>query len=250
MSIWPSGAKEILAQLDGEPRARSDLLLASGVDQDDWSTAINFLLDEGYAIRSGTKRGTRYVSARPGMTRAHVRDSLQVVSYQGYVQAAVAEPYHDIVSELLAELGHGDVEPLPMETPVWTRSEQRYDEPRTRPFAVAESATAPRYSVPPSGGDESLRQTTGPARRLEAPSPDDEDADTDEVCRITVLLRSLGISRIIDQREKNGCLWVLEGPGVPAAVKRVERQLGVQFHLKPEGSRSTGGLAAWWTKGE
>ena len=220
MASWPAGAKEVLRELDGEPRARADLLLASGVDARDWNEAIDFLVDIGLARRSGTKRGTRYVAAPGGAGNAVVRDSGRPPQV-GYVQPAVARPYHDIIEELFRELGHPDLA-------LGGRSEIELWGPTPSAPAVA----PPTRQVPRPG----------------TPAFAYEDEDTDEVCQIVALLRSLGVAGLIDQREKNGCLWVIEGPGVPTAVKRVEKQLGVQFHFKPEGARTTEGRAAWWTK--
>ena len=220
MASWPAGAKEVLRELDAEPRARADLLLASGVPARDWNVAIDFLVDTGLARRSGSKRGTRYVAAPGGAVGGVVRDSVRSPQ-PGYVQAAVAKPYHDIVEELFAELGHPDL-------------------------ALGGSSEIDRWG--PSSPPSAIAPTTRQAPLLGTPEFAYEDEDTDEVCHIVTLLRSLGVARLIDQREKHGALWVIEAPGVPTAVKRVEKQLGVQFHFKPEGARTTEGRAAWWTK--
>ncbi len=77
----------------------------------------------------------------------------------------------------------------------------------------------------------------------------DDDESTDGEGGIEARLRARGVVQIIDHRMRGGCLWVLDGPGVTAAIEAVSRELGVRFFYKAEGGRSTDGAAAWWTRG-
>lgn len=51
----------------------------------------------------------------------------------------------------------------------------------------------------------------------------------------------------IDHRDKGGALWILGAENNKSFVNKCA-QRGIVFRFKPEGSRATGGTAAWWTK--
>lgn len=53
--------------------------------------------------------------------------------------------------------------------------------------------------------------------------------------------------RYVDQRRKGGCLWIIGGHELDSIVDQCHR-LGIHFKYKAEGSRSTGGQQAWWSK--
>lgn len=76
----------------------------------------------------------------------------------------------------------------------------------------------------------------------------DDNGHSGHLC-LKDILRARGIVRMIDNRHRKGCLWVIDGLGVAAAIEAVTREHGVHFHFKPDGARSTNGLPAWWTKG-
>ena len=78
---------------------------------------------------------------------------------------------------------------------------------------------------------------------LSISTPVTHESDNDA---LKVLLRKEGIP-FVDNRAKNGCLWILNGTGRKEFVKRC-KSLGVTFHFKAEGSRATDGRSAWWTK--
>lgn len=51
----------------------------------------------------------------------------------------------------------------------------------------------------------------------------------------------------IDHRSKGGALWILGAEKNRPFVNKCAEK-GIVFHFKAEGSRATGGVAAWWTK--
>lgn len=53
--------------------------------------------------------------------------------------------------------------------------------------------------------------------------------------------------KYVDHRGKGGCLWVTGGRELEPFIQRC-REVGITFHYKPDGARSTNGLPAWWTK--
>gem|GEM_PF-3395327 len=56
-------ANRLLQHITVEPRAKSEILSASGIDERDWTPAIKQLLDEERVVRTGTKRGAKYTRA-------------------------------------------------------------------------------------------------------------------------------------------------------------------------------------------
>jgi hypothetical protein len=110
----PEGVREILRALDDTPRARADILEASGVREGAWLPAIDFIMAAGFAVRTGSKRGTRYTrvgtdnarSARAGVTIARPTASTDPQQRdRRNLPALVAIGYHDIVLEALQQLG-------------------------------------------------------------------------------------------------------------------------------------------------
>ena len=53
----------------------------------------------------------------------------------------------------------------------------------------------------------------------------------------------------IDNRQKNGCLWIIGGQEPKEFVDKCSIR-GVRFHFKADGSRATDYSPAWWTTGE
>lgn len=52
-----------------------------------------------------------------------------------------------------------------------------------------------------------------------------------------------------DMRQRGGCLWVVDGPGVGAFMESIRVRWGVAF-VRASSSRACGGRAAWWTRDE
>lgn len=52
----------------------------------------------------------------------------------------------------------------------------------------------------------------------------------------------------IDRRDKNGVLWIVDGPGTMDVIRRLEKQ-GYRFGFTPRGSRSTGHRPAYYYDG-
>lgn len=97
MSEWPRGALEVLGGLDHHRRSRSELIVLCGIDDSDWMPAISFLVESGMAIRSGTRRGTRYQRA-PDNHRAPSGPA------HSHVRASVALGYHNLIGDIIREL--------------------------------------------------------------------------------------------------------------------------------------------------
>lgn len=53
----------------------------------------------------------------------------------------------------------------------------------------------------------------------------------------------------IDNRQKNGCLWIIGGKELKEFVDKCSIR-GVRFHFKADGSRATHYSPAWWTTGD
>lgn len=53
--------------------------------------------------------------------------------------------------------------------------------------------------------------------------------------------------KYIDNRNKNGCLWIIGGIDVAPFMEECKRH-GVIFHYKDDGGNATLGKPAWWTK--
>jgi hypothetical protein len=56
-------ANRLIEHITADPRAKSEILSASGIDDRDWTPAIKQLLEEERVIRTGTKRGAKYTRA-------------------------------------------------------------------------------------------------------------------------------------------------------------------------------------------
>lgn len=217
MFPWPRGARSILTELDHHPRSRAELIVLSGIADEDWAEAIRFLVDGGLAIRSGERRGTRY-------RRSSANGTAVVAPLAGAPSGSpVAAGYHGLLLEALGELdamlsdgpGHTDPFSTQQKEPGCDEDDE-YDE---------------------DGGD------GGDG------GDDDDEECTEEIVEIVALLRSRGATRVIDHRPRGGCLWVLDGQGVDGAVAAVAAAMDVRFYFKAEGARATNGHPAWWTKG-
>lgn len=53
--------------------------------------------------------------------------------------------------------------------------------------------------------------------------------------------------KYIDNRNKNGCLWIIGGPNIVPFTEECKRH-GVTFHYKHDGGNATFGRPAWWTR--
>ena len=60
------------------------------------------------------------------------------------------------------------------------------------------------------------------------------------------LLRSANIP-YIDNRSKNGSLWIIGGKELCAITEKA-RKLGVIFHYKADGGKATKNQPGWWAK--
>jgi hypothetical protein len=97
------------------------------------------------------------------------------------------------------------------------------------------SASSPPSSAPANAGR---------SRRNQAELRFDGQSGCD---LIESMLRGRGVEGIIDHRNRGGCLWIIEAPGVREACAFVTATLGVNFRRKPKGARATRGQPAWWT---
>jgi hypothetical protein len=98
MGRWPTGAQALLEKLDHHPRSRAELSVLSRISDRDWLNAIRFLVSEGLARQTGSKRGTRYQRSR---TIAVDSGTTLLRSADGHVDSVVRVSYHD---ELIAAL--------------------------------------------------------------------------------------------------------------------------------------------------
>lgn len=64
--------------------------------------------------------------------------------------------------------------------------------------------------------------------------------------RVLVYLKEHNIA-YIDNRNKNGCLWLLGGEELSKHIYHL-KELGIKFKFKNEGGKATKGRAAWWGK--
>lgn len=79
-----------------------------------------------------------------------------------------------------------------------------------------------------------------------APEPQEENLTSPDPLIDLILDAKI---EFIDHRDKGGALWILGAEeNRPFVDKCAER--GIIFYFKPEGSRTTGGAPAWWTKGK
>lgn len=217
MDGWPQGAEKVYAKLDEHPRSRAELIVLSKIEDKDWNGIICFLVASGRAMRTGTKRGTGYKRAS-GVPSPPPTKEIPI----SYVQSSVAISYHDLLTEVLGDL---DLDNTPQTTR--TNVSIQYNTHKgTETFSVDVVSSSKVDLI----GDNS-------------------DDDTDEVSRLVIKLQCLGAKHIIDNRGKGGCLWVVDEFGVSEIVQRVASECAVRFFYKQEGARSTGGRAAWWTKG-
>lgn len=65
---------------------------------------------------------------------------------------------------------------------------------------------------------------------------------------LRTLLERLGL-RVLDKRAVGGALWVIGDRQLQPVMERLE-ELNVRFAFKPDGGRTTGYRAAWWTAAE
>jgi hypothetical protein len=80
-------AEILLEHLDGVPRARAELLDSSGIPHELWLPAIRALLGVGSAVKTGSKRGTRYLAGSYEFQPVRACETPQVAeSYCGLVE--------------------------------------------------------------------------------------------------------------------------------------------------------------------
>jgi hypothetical protein len=252
---WPPGAKEVLSRLDQHrPQSRAVLITLAGIADEDWLGAVRFLVEQGLAIRIGSKRGTAYLASIGQEVPVPTRS--QAPATAPPVASAVASGYHDLVLSALAELDGGCMvaEPGAAGTALWSWKRDEHDR------READRGGAARGAWPAHEEDEEAQGDVEEQEYEEKDDEEDDDAsgqtevdledeETDEVDRLEARLRALCTVRVIDHRARQGCLWVVDGPGVERAIQAVATEFGVRFYYKPDGGRATGGLPAWWTKG-
>ena len=66
--------------------------------------------------------------------------------------------------------------------------------------------------------------------------------------KLIALLKTAGVT-YIDNRSKNGCLWIVGGEELIDIVAEA-RRLGFVFRFKKEGGRATHKRPGWWTKNQ
>lgn len=262
---WPPGAKEVLSRLDHHrPQSRAVLITLAGIADEDWLGAVRFLVEQGLAIRIGSKRGTAYLASKgqqvPPPPRSHATATAPPVG------SAVAFGYHDLVLSALAELdgGHMVAEPGAAGTALWSWQQDEHDRREAERGEAARGAWPAQEEEPQGDVEEQDHEEQDDEDRGDEEQDDEEqdeddasdqpevaleDEETDEVDRLEARLRALGTVRVIDHRARQGCLWVVDGPGVERAIRAVATEFGVRFYFKADGGRATGGLPAWWTKG-
>ncbi len=241
---WPPGAKEVLSRLDHHrPQSRAVLITLAGIADEDWRGAVRFLVEQGLAIQIGSKRGTAYL-ASSGQEVSPAPEPTEPATPSSF-GSAVASGYHDLVLSALAELDgiHMVAELGAAGTALSTWPEDEQDR------REAEPSEAARGAAPTQEEEEPHRVEKYDDDGSDQSEVDLEDEETDEVDRLEARLRALGVVRVIDHRARQGCLWVVDGPGVEGAIRAVATEFGVRFYFKADGGRSTGGLPAWWTKG-
>jgi hypothetical protein len=103
----------ILGALSYVPQSRAEIIALSGIDETDWPRAITAIVENGLAIRTGSKRGTRYLLTVDGHgastselapERADGRETGSMrerPSTPSPTRSFVEASYHDIVDELL-----------------------------------------------------------------------------------------------------------------------------------------------------
>jgi len=102
-------ARILLEHLDGVPRARAELLASSGIPDKVWLPAIRSLLEAGSAIKTGSKRGTRYLAGSYELEPVKVRQTATIAaSYCGLVEKvlndiALMVPYGAVAEEPRAD---------------------------------------------------------------------------------------------------------------------------------------------------
>lgn len=58
--------------------------------------------------------------------------------------------------------------------------------------------------------------------------------------------RLIELTEVLDLRDRGGCFWVLDGPGVRPLIRRAEKLHKVSFYLTNR-PKATKGRPAWWS---
>lgn len=204
--------------------SKSTLIFLSRIDECDWYPAIRLLIGSGRAVQTGDKRGATY---RRGSGRADTSDTLleRPLRASSTGSAVSDRSYNDLLSDVLQDLD-GLVEDY-RETSadqVAKRSED-YETSSLMPFAVRNIADSPSEKRP-------LKPPKIPTSVV--------------IGTIVTELQARGVFNIVDHREKGGYLWVIDGPGIKAAIVHVQTALGVHFKLKMAGAGSSNFAPAWY----
>lgn len=99
-------AAHLLACVDGEPRGRAELLSRSRIPAWCWNGAIRELLASGLVVKHGDKRGARYTRrGAPEVPASSRAGSARGVKALPVPRSHAATDYHDVVREVLQEIG-------------------------------------------------------------------------------------------------------------------------------------------------